>query len=100
MNPEQRIIKLEKEVGELKSYLTGLTGNLNFKNTVGRFAKEAVVQQIASVDEDNPDTEIINTISLSGGAEDIDVLDFPDFFVFLRDKDNNVYKVPAYTVTL
>lgn len=103
MTPEEfnkRMVELEKQVKEMQSYVLGMTGNLNFKNQVGRFAKEAVIQQVATVDENNPDTEIINEISIGAGGGTADTFDFPDYFIFLRDKDNNIYKVPAYNVTL
>ena len=91
-----KIIELEKQVKEMQSYISGISGNLNFKNQVGKFAKEAVVQQVVDVSDSSPDSEIINSIGAGGG----DTFDFPDYFVYLRDKDNNIYKVPAYNVTL
>ena len=100
MTPEQRITELENQVKEMQSYILGLTGNLNYRDTVGKFAKEAVIQQVASVVRATPDSEIVNTISIGVGGGDADVMAFPDYFVFLRDKNNTVYKVPAYIVTL
>lgn len=100
MNDKDRITKLENEVKEMKSYILGLTGNLNYKNTVGKFAKEAVIQQVATVSDSSPDTEFVNTITIGAGGGSADTMGFPDFVVFFRDKDNNIYKVPAYQVTL
>jgi len=100
MTPEQRIAQLEKQVNEMQSYILGMTGNLNFKNTVGKFAKEAVILQVADVDDGSPDSEIVNTITIGVDGGTADVLDFPDHFVFIRDKNNIIYKVPAYDVTL
>lgn len=100
MTPEQRIAELEKQVKEMQSYILGLTGKLEYKNTVAKFAKEAVIQQVAQVSDSSPDSEIVRTISLSGDPEDITVLAYPDQFIFIRDKANNVWKVPAYTITL
>lgn len=95
-----KIVALEKQVKEMQDYILGMTGNLNFKNQVGKFAKEAVIQQVATVDDSNPDSEIVNTITIGVDGGTADTMDFPDYFVFLRDKDNNIYKVPAYNVTL
>lgn len=100
MNTEQRIKELEKQVSEMQKYILGLEGNLNFKNTVAKFSKEAVIQQSVVVNSGSPDSEIVNTITIPLGGGTADTFAFPDFFVYLRDKDNNIYKVPAYTVTL
>jgi len=100
MDTEKRIAELEKQVKDMKSYILGLTGNLNYKNTVARFAKEAVIQQVVQASDTSPDSEIVRTVSISGDPEDIEVLAYPDQFIFLRDKDNNIYKVAGWTVTL
>jgi len=103
MTPEEmnnKIVSLEKQVKEMQSYILGMTGDLNFKNTVGKFAKEAVIQQVATVDSGTPDSEIVNEITIGAGGGTADVMAFPDFFVYLRDKNNTIYKVPAYTLTL
>lgn len=100
MDTEKRITELEKQVKDMQSYILGMTGNLNYKNTVSKFAREAVIQQVATVSDSSPDSEIVRTISLTGNAQDITVFAYPDQFVFLRDKDGNIWKVPAYTVTL
>ena len=106
MKPEekQQLEDLKRQVKEMQDYILGMSGKLEFRNTVAKFAKEAVIQQVAEVVRATPDAEIVNTITISigpdGGSDTADVLAFPDKFVFLRDKDNNIYKVPAYIVTL
>lgn len=102
MTPEEKIQfdSLQKQVKEMQNYILGMTGKLEFVNTIGKYAKEAVIQQVITVDENNPDSEIINQISIGAGGGTANTFDFPDYFVYLRDKDNNIYKVPAYTVTL
>ena len=90
MNTEERIKKLENQVKVMQDYILGMTGNLNYKDTVGKFAKEAVVQQSVAIG--TPPASIINAIGMSGG----DTFAFPDDFIFIVDKANKVWKVPAY----
>lgn len=102
MTPEekQQLNYLKKQVEEMKSYILGMSGNLNFKNTIAKFAREEVLQQAVNVSRATPDSEITRGISLSGNAQTITVLAYPDKFIYFRDKDNNIHKVPAYIVTL
>jgi hypothetical protein len=100
MNDQERIKLLEQKVAVMESYILGMTGKLEFKNTVGKFAKEAVIQQSANVSRVTPDSEITRVIGLSGESQTITVLAYPDKFIYLRDKDNTIHKVPAYIVTL
>ena len=102
MKPEEKaqFEQMKKELAEMKSYILGMTGKLEFKNTIAKFAREEVLQQVASVSRDTPDSEITRNIGLSGNAQTITVLAHPDKFVYFRDKDNNIHKVPAYIVTL
>lgn len=102
MTPEekQQLNYLKKQVEEMKSYILGMTGNLNFKNTIAKFAREEVLQQVVNVSRATPDSEITRVIGLSGNAQTITVLAYPDKFIYFRDKDNNIHKVPAYIVTL
>jgi hypothetical protein len=102
MTPEERqqLNDLKKQVEEMKSYILGMSGNLNFKNTIAKFAREEVLQQAVKVSRETPDSEITRNIGLSGNAQTITVLAYPDKFIYLRDKDNNIHKVPAYIVTL
>lgn len=102
MKPEEKaqFEQMKKELAEMKSYILGMTGNLEFKNTIAKFAREEVLQQVASVSRDTPDSEITRNIGLSGNAQTITVLAYPDKFIYFRDKDNNIHKVPAYIVTL
>ncbi len=100
MNDQERIKLLEQKVAVMESYILGMTGNLNYKNTVGKFAREEVLQQVVNVSRATPDSEITMYIGLSGEPQTINVLAYPDKFIYLRDKDNNIHKVPAYIVTL
>lgn len=100
MNDQERIKLLEQKVAVMESYILGMTGNLNFKNTIAKFAREEVLQQAVNVSRATPDSEITRYIGLSGEPQTITVLAYPDKFIYLRDKDNNIHKVPAYIVTL
>lgn len=100
MNDQERIKILEQKVAVMESYILGMTGNLNFKNTIAKFAREEVLQQAVNVSRATPDSEITRVIGLSGEPQTITVLAYPDKFIYLRDKDNNIHKVPAYIVTL
>lgn len=100
MNDQERIKILEQKVAVMESYILGMTGNLNFKNTIAKFAREEVLQQAVNVSRATPDSEITRVIGLSGEPQSITVLAYPDKFIYFRDKDNTIHKVPAYIVTL
>jgi len=100
MNDQERIKILEQKVAVMESYILGMSGNLNFKNTIAKFAREEVLQQVVKVSRETPDSEITRNIGLSGELQTITVLAYPDKFIYLRDKNNNIHKVPAYIVTL
>jgi hypothetical protein len=102
MTPQekQQLKDLQAQVKEMKSFITGMTGNLNFKNAVDKLAREAVVLQVADVDSGNPDTELEREVGLTGEVQTIEVMAYPDFFVFVKDKNNTPYKIPAYDITL
>lgn len=92
---EEQVRELQETVRMMEGVISGRTGSLELANQ----ARSAIITNTRPHDASSPSTDITRTISLSGGAEDITVLDYPAHFLRIQDKNNQTFQVPAYPIT-